>query len=123
MRKFFIAGLALTLLSTVAIAEENGSSDCAWNRRFDTWSYVDDKTIILSYSPSNKFKIMLSGRCHGLRDALAISLRSSGSCVRPGDRIVLNRRGMGPTFCMIHSIERYEPGGETSGEQENGNPD
>ena len=112
MRKILLAGLGLALLSSVAAAEDEGS-DCAWNRRFDTWSYVDDRTIVLSYSPSNKFTLTLSARCFGLRDAMAISLRSGGSCVHPGDRIVVNRRGMGPSFCMIASVERYEAGGET----------
>lgn len=118
MRKILLAGLGLALLSSVAVAEDEGS-DCAWNRRFDTWSYVDDRTIILSYSPSNKFKLTLVSRCHGLRNALAVALKSGGSCVHPGDHIVVNRRGWGPEICVIRSVERYDEDAETKAEDEN----
>ena len=112
MRKKLFAVLGLALFSTVALAQEGsvsdeGASDCAWNRRFDTWSYVDDKTIILSYSPNHKFEITFNARCHDLRNALAVALKSSGSCVRPGDHIVVDRRGWGPEICVISEIEPY----------------
>lgn len=114
MKTWLLAASAV-VATTIASAQ---AAECVWVHNIDNFRPAqDEKSLIISDSPSHKFTVTFQGRCLGLRFTEAIAVRSVGNmfCLTPGDFVSFSDNGARQR-CMISKIEPLAPPASDSGD-------
>lgn len=113
-KRFLIAAvLALTGsagLAAVAQADDPPKHPCIFVNDIDDYQDVDDRTMIISTSPSKRFKVTFANRCDQMRFSTRARIVSHpGICLAQGDRLEFGRRDGFRDVCWITEIEQLPP--------------
>lgn len=99
MNRRLIAAVAFVFPTlSVAAATVNDPvtpSTCAVVRTIDSWTDVDESTVILETSPRRRYKVTFIAACPDVkRGGVALIQRSpsAGVCLSPGDSIIFARK-------------------------------
>lgn len=119
MRPILIAGALIALAAAPAIATETDKPDrepsCAWANQLDSFSLIDDKTIVLKQSASKRFKVTLTNSCRDLRFEERIAVKSATSCLSRGDTLLVHAPGGFVIRCHIADVEFLQKGDDGKG--------
>jgi hypothetical protein len=99
-----IAAVSVPAFSGTASAREV----CLQSARISGYNAVDARTLIVTDTSRNKFRVRVAGICQGLDSPrLAVALRSSSrlSCIGSGDRVAFRDYTFGRQSCSIRSVE------------------
>jgi hypothetical protein len=110
----------ITSLLTTGTAQ--AASNCIFVRNINDFKPAqDEKSLIISDSPSRKYNVTFMSRCMGLRFTEAIAVRAFGGrfCLTPGDSISFSD-GHIRQQCMIDKIEPYTPPAPDQGTGDSG---
>jgi len=102
-------GVAAAAITLLPLGAAWAADTCVWVRNLNDFKPLnDDKTVIVSDTPSRKFTVTLVGRCTGLRFAETLGVRAVGDefCLTPGDFISFSSAGI-TRQCIIDKIEPY----------------
>ena len=120
MSVFLSKSAALGVASIIAIGTFSALADdakpnqsCAFSDRVSGWEYVDKQTSIIEVGVG-RYKVTFVGDCRESRDAFSAKLETHpGICVSPGDTITFGQRHGIRDICVIQTIEKLPPRGET----------
>ncbi len=124
MRQILIASALVALATAPAIATETDKDKqdrgprCAWANQLDSFSLIDDKTIILKQSASKRFKVKLTNSCRDLRFEERIAVKSATSCLSRGDTLLVRAPGGFTVRCHIADVEFLQKGDDGKGNRE-----
>jgi hypothetical protein len=110
MKKLILSGVLMALLIGPSIAVENDDQAdseryrCAWGRYINNFKLVGDKTVILTQGVNRRYKVTLLNSCRDLRFQERIAIKSTGSCLGPGDSLIVRGAGGIKTRCVITDI-------------------
>lgn len=119
MKTWLLAACAIF----AAIGSAQAADQCVWVHNIDNFrSAQDEKSVIISDSPSRKYTVTFQGRCLGLRFTETIAVRSVGNmfCLTPGDVVSFSDNGARQR-CMISKIEPVAPPASDSGDHASDN--
>ena len=106
------AAASLFALSLPASADDAGAPKkhaCAFVSQINNFKEIDDRSAILETSPSRRYKVTFYNNCREMRWALFARVVShGGTCLRPGDTIVVGRHGFADR-CIVRAVEALPP--------------
>jgi hypothetical protein len=105
MVRTIVATVIAAILLPIGAAQ--AANNCVFVRNLNDFKAAnDEKSLIISDSPSRKYNVTFLGRCSGLRFTEVIAVRAVGGqfCLTPGDSISFTDAGM-RRQCMIDKIE------------------
>jgi hypothetical protein len=111
-----LAVAAISMLTATAFAEDRKPRHdaCPFTDRLRHWSDVDNHTAILETGVNRRYKVTFMNDCREMRFAIFAKVQSRyGICLSPGDRISFGSRSGIPSDCVISTIERLPPPGQT----------
>ena len=88
-----------------ATLSTRAADQCVWVHNIDNFRPAqDEKSVIISDSPSRKYTVTFQGRCLGLRFTETIAVRSVGNmfCLTPGDVVSFSDNGARQR-CMMNT--------------------
>ena len=88
----------------------SGPRPCAFVREINGFSMVDDRTVLITTSPRRQFKVTFINVCRDLKWANSLALDSfpGGSCLNPGDAMIVAHGGI-PDRCIVQKVEAVPP--------------
>ncbi|NWH09593.1 MAG: hypothetical protein HXY22_13285 [Alphaproteobacteria bacterium] len=97
--------------SAASLLPSDTPNKCAMASQIDRWSYIDDHTIIVETSRSNRFKVTFLNPCHDLDFSYRLALDTRGvGCLSVGDTVLAIPMTVGPKQrCFIKSVEHLAP--------------
>jgi hypothetical protein len=101
-----IASAAL-IAALLAAGTAQAANNCVFVRNLNDFKPAnDEKSMILSDSPSRKYNVTFMSRCIGLKFTETLAVRAVGGqfCLTPGDSIAFSD-GLVRRQCMIDKIE------------------
>jgi len=107
--------LALAVLATATATPAMAERACLRFGYLWNWNALNARTLIVEdqWGGHKKFKLGLIGICDDIRYHERLAFQSRGSldidCVSPGDAVITQEAGLGPSKCAVTSIEVYTP--------------
>jgi hypothetical protein len=102
---------AAFITALLAAGAAQAANNCVFVRNLNDFRPAkDEKSMILSDSPSRKYNVTFMSRCIGLKFTETLAVRAVGGqfCLTPGDSISFSD-GQVRRQCMIDKIEPYTP--------------
>ncbi len=96
LAEILAATMAIQTLPLAAPVIEPGTPpSCAMVQSIDTWTDVDNSTVMLETSPRRRYKVTFNAPCPDVKRAILALIQrapSAGACLSPGDSIVFARK-------------------------------
>jgi Family of unknown function (DUF6491) len=76
---------------------------------------MNDRETVLLHEGRDRFLVEVAGTCLELDHAESIGIDNSGSCLTPGDAIIVGTSlgdTLGPQRCLIREIREWNPKAE-----------